>query len=626
MRYPAAGSGCPIPDPVSLRIRRSARRRTFLVGLSVALAGGCASSSDMGMAEPTGIGAAEREALRSLDALVSEGSFIRAGELADSLFSAWRSDPSRTSAANRALFVGAVALQTAGESEAAASRYEALIGRASGTLFEMAVGRLADIRVRNGQELAALQLLLEYPGSMSEESRRLMRQAAGSITLGELEELVASAAPGRAGGLLRAELARALALGGRDDSATVVAQRVLDAEAWPSDRELARQILAGDYREAASVRIGLLIPRSGRFAAAGELVEEGARIALQEYERTAGALPVEFLVVDDRSGDADLVDLVRRLEREGVAAIVGPMRSEAFAEAAVGRRDDRLLIVSPTATDVRDPAENAFTLWARDRRHTDVARDVAQFLSGDAGLTRLGVLYPFGPLGQSSYRSFDQAARQTGAAVVAASGYRPDTTTFQTPIDRLAAATPEAIFVDADAVPTVLQLTPQIPYYGIEGLIVAGSALWGAPEALRRLEGTIGNAWIVGAYVDRAAEASPWATFRDQYEREYRKSLRDNMLPALGYDAMRLILSAVARSGTPDAARVARAAAELEIAGATGLFRLDPGTSTVIRRTLIRALRDGTLQPVDVASLLRWRDVEAEEAARRAEAAEDEGG
>jgi ABC-type branched-subunit amino acid transport system substrate-binding protein len=255
-----------------------------------------------------------------------------------------------------------------------------------------------------------------------------------------------------------------------------------------------------------------------------------------------------------------------------------------------------------------------------------VARDVAQFLSGDAGLTRLGVLYPFGPLGQSSYRSFEQAARQMGAAVVAASGYRPDTTTFQGPIGRLAVATPEAIFVDADAVPTVLQLTPQISYYGIEGLIVAGSALWGAPEALRRLEGTIGNAWIVGAYVDRTAEASPWATFRDQYEREYRKSLRDNMLPALGYDAMRLILSALVRSGTADPARVALAAAELEVAGATGLFRLDPGTSTVVRRTLIRALRDGTLRPLDVASLLRWRDAEAEEAARRAEAAEDEGG
>ena len=152
MRHPAAGSGCPIPDPVSLRIRRNVRHRILLAGLSVVLAGGCASSSDRGMAEPTGIGTADREALRSLDALVSEGSFIRAGELADSLFSAWRSDPSRTSAANRALFVGAVALQTAGESEAAASRYEALIGRASGTLFEMAVGRLADIRVRNGQD------------------------------------------------------------------------------------------------------------------------------------------------------------------------------------------------------------------------------------------------------------------------------------------------------------------------------------------------------------------------------------------------------------------------------------------------------------------------------------------
>jgi branched-chain amino acid transport system substrate-binding protein len=602
------------------------RRPVVLAALSAILAGGCASSPDGGIAEPPAIGTAEREALRSLDALVSEGSFIRAGELADSLFSEWGADPSRTSEANRALFVGAVALQTAGESEAAAARYETLIGRASGTLFEMAVGRLAEIWVRNGQDLAALQLLLDHPGSMSEESRRVMRQAAGSITLGELEELVASAGPGRAGGLLRAELARALALGGRDDSASVVARRVLDAEAWPSDRDLARRILEGGYREAARVRIGLLIPRSGRFAAAGELVEEGARIALQEYEQSAGALPIELIVVDDGSGEAGVVDLVRLLERDGVIAFIGPMRSEAFTEAAAGRRDDRLLMVSPTATDVQDPAENAFTLWARDRRHTDVARDVAQFLSGDAGLTRLGVLYPFGPLGQGSYQSFEQAARQTGANVVAASGYRPDTTTFQDPIGRLAMATPDAIFVEADAVPTVLQLTPQIPYYGIEGSIVAGSALWGAPEALRRLEGTIGNAWIVGAYVDRTAEASPWATFRDHYERAYRKSLRDNMLPALGYDAMRLILSALVRSGTADPARVARAAAELEIAGATGLFRLDPGTSTVIRRTLIRALRDGELRPLDVASLLQWRDAEAEEAARRAEAAEEEDG
>lgn len=625
MRQAGAGSGFRLPDPVSLRTGRRLRHRILLAGLLLA-AGACASTPERDGAETAEVGAAERDALRSLDALVAEGSFIRAGELADSLFSAWRSDSRRASAANRALFVGAVALQTAGESEAAAGRYETLIGRASGTLFEMAVGRLADIRVRNGQELAALQLLLTYPSSLSEESRRLMRQAAGSITLGELEVLAASADAGRAGGLLRSELARALALAGRADSASAVARRVLDADAWPPDRELARRILAGDYREAARVRIGLLIPRTGRLAAAGELVEEGARIALQEYERSAGALPIEIVVADDRSGEADMVDLVRSLEREGVLALVGPMRSEAFAEAALGRRDDRLLLVSPTATDVRESAENAFTMWARERRHTDVARDMAQFLGGDAGLTRFGVLYPLGPLGLSSYRSFEQAARQTGGDVVAVSGYRPDTTTFEGPIGRLALATPQAIFVDADAIPTVLQLTPQIPYYGIEGAIIAGSALWGSPEALRRLEGTIGNAWIVGAFIDRTAEASPWATFRDQYEREYRKSLRDNMLPALGYDAMRLVLSALTRSGTADPARVARAARELEVAGATGLFRLDPGTSTVIRRTLIRALRDGELRPLDVASLLQWRDVEAEEAARRAAAEEEPDG
>ncbi len=308
------------------------------------------------------------------------------------------------------------------------------------------------------------------------------------------------------------------------------------------------------------------------------------------------------------------------LERQGVVAVIGPMRSETFSAAVRSRRDDRLLLVSPTATEIERPGDNAFTLWSRDRRHIDVARDLARFLGGDAGLRRLGVLYPMGPVGQSSYRSFEEAARESGAAVVAASAYRPDTTTFEDPIGRLTVGLPEAIFVDADALPTVLQLTPQIPYYGIEGSIIAGSALWGAPEALRRLEGTLGNAWIVGAYIDRSAEASPWTTFKDLYEAQYRKSLRDNMLPALGYDAMRVILASITRSGTADPARISRAARELEVAGATGLFRLDAATSTVVRTTLIRALRDGVLTPLDVASLLAWRDAEAEEAARRAEA------
>ena len=531
----------------------------MLALVSVAFGGACASAREGDVPEPAGVGAEERAALRSLDALVSEGQFIRAGELADSLFAVWGADPNRASAANRALFVGAVALQTAGELEAAAARYERLIGRSSGTFLELAVSRLAYIQIRSGRELDALQLLLAHPESLDEESRKLMRQAAESVTLGELEEITATAPPGPPSSLLLVELAKALALGGRDDSASAVARRVMEADAWPEDRELAREILAGDFRDAARIRIGLLIPRSGRFAAAGELVEEGARVALEEYQRSAGALPIE-LVVEDDSGGADPGDLIRALERQGVVAVVGPMRSEAFSQAANGRRDDRLLIVSPTATAVQDPADNAFTLWDRGRRHTDVARDLAQFLGGDAGFRRLGVLYPYGPLGQSAYRSFEEAASRVGAAVVAASGFRPDTTTFQDPIGRMVGAAPDAIFIDADALPTVLQLTPQIPYYGVEGSVVAGSAIWSAPEALRRLEGTLGNAWIVGAYVDRTAEASPWSTFRDRYESKYRKSLKDNMLPALGHDALRLILAAIARSGTADPARVARAA------------------------------------------------------------------
>ena len=592
--------------------------------LTATLSSACALSSSGGGGGDPGVSAEESAALRSLRALVADGSHLRAAEMADSLYAAWQFERGLSAAANQALWLGAVSFEGAGETDVAASRLEVLIVRASGSLQELGIQRLAHIRVRNGREMAALDVMLEHSGTLNDESLRLMRTAAGSVTLVELETLAARS-EGRVGALLGAELAKALALAGRGDSAAAVARSVLEEDAWSADRQLARQVLAGEYREAARLRVGLVIPRTGRFAAAGQLVEEGARVALLEYARAAGALPVDLVIRDDSSGVADVEALVRGLEKEAVVAIVGPMRSDAFAEAARSRRDSKLLLISPTATDVREPERNAFTLWERQRRHADVARDLARFLGGDAGLRRLAVLYPLGPLGQSSYRSFEEAAQEVGAQVVASSAYRPDTTTFRGPIDRIAAAAPQAIFVDADVGPTVLQLTPQIPYYGVEGRIIAGSALWGEPDVLRRLEGTLGNAWIVGTYVDRTAEASPWATFEDLYEMHYRKSLRDNMLPALGYDAMRVVLTAIARSGTGDAARVSRAARELEVAGATGLFRLDPGSSTVVRRTLIRALRDGALYLLDVASLLTWRDVEAEEAARRAEA-EKEGG
>lgn len=625
MRRLAAGSGYPRPDPVLLRMCRSMRWRWLPVALLTStLSSACALSSSGGGGSEPGLSAEESAALRSLRALVADGSHLRAAEMADSLYAAWQFERRLSAGANQALWLGAVSFEAAGETDVAASRLEVLIVRASGSLQELGIQRLAHIRVRSGREMAALELMLEHPGTLNEESLRLMRTAAGSVTLVQLETLAARSA-GRPGALLGAELAKALALAGRGDSAAAVARSVLEEDAWSADRQLARQVLAGEYREAARLRVGLVIPRTGRFAAAGQLVEEGARVALLEYARTAGALPVDLVIRDDSSGVADVGALVRGLEKEAVVAVVGPMRSDAFAAAARGRRDSKLLLISPTATDIQEPEKNAFTLWERQRRHGDVARDLARFLGGDAGLRRLAVLYPLGPLGQSSYRSFAEAAQEVGAQIVASSAYRPDTTTFRGPIDRIAAAAPEAIFVDAEAGPTVLQLTPQIPYYGVEGTIIAGSALWGEPDVLRRLEGTLGNAWIVGTYVDRTAEASPWATFEDLYEMHYRKSLRGNMLPALGYDAMRVVLTAIARSGTGDPARVSRAARELEIAGATGLFRLDPGSSTVARRTLIRALRDGALYLLDVASLLTWRDVEAEEAARRAKA-EKEGG
>jgi hypothetical protein len=83
--------------------------------------------------------------------------------------------------------------------------------------------------------------------------------------------------------------------------------------------------------------------------------------------------------------------------------------------------------------------------------------------------------------------------------------------------------------------------------------------------------------------------------------------LRDNILPALAYDAVGLVLSALDEARLPiPAALSAFLGREPELAGVTGRLRPDAPTSTVGRRTQIRMLYDGQLVRPDRNRLLTW--------------------
>jgi branched-chain amino acid transport system substrate-binding protein len=598
---------------------------------------GLAGCTTMGGAAPDRAGdavtSAELDAalteLREAEELYDAGRYADAAARADSLYESSRRSRRLAPVAERALWLEGRALDADGRLSAAAAAYEELLERlAQGGIYEQAVLRLAAIRQRTGDPAGALELLLDHAEAVGENEFETMRDAVVELDRSELMRLARRfPASGPAASVVHAELARVLVLSDRVDSAHRVARRVLSAGPEEPERRIASVIL--DARDGVAVgplQIGAVLPLSGRFAGVGELLREGIELALDGLR--GDDLPVEVIYRDDGSDPELAVELVSELERAGTLAVIGPLRSESLAGAGRVRRNERLLIISPTATEVLETARNTYTLWDAERRQVDAARRSSAWLAGEVGLRRGAILYPLGTTGRAAAEAFRRGLEESGGSLVAAASYDPSNTTFEEPVATLAEARPDFVYVAGTSVPTVLTLAPQLFYYGLTRSVIAGGPTWSEPSVVRRLDRTAGDYRIISLYVDRTSPGTPWQAFRNTYEGRYRKSL-DNMLPALAYDATNLVLNALREVRLPlpgaVAAYVARSG---EVNGVTGRLVPDAASSTVERRPLVRMLLNRELVNPDRGRVLTWLEsarvradslerAEAEEVGRR---------
>jgi ABC-type branched-subunit amino acid transport system substrate-binding protein len=531
-----------------------------------------------------------------------------AATLADSLYFTVRDRPDLAEVAAGALSAEAGALEAAGEPREAARRLEELL-----ELYPRRAGdaprRLARLRHSLGEDPAVARVLLRHPGAVDDSARTLLRSAARSMSVAELEGVVDPRDPGEGevAGMLLAELAVARARAGSPDAGREAARAALRTGAPAPERERARRVLDGGIgpREG-PVRVGLLLPASGRFASVGDRLREGIELAVERHLPPGGP-GVELLEVDAARDGADPAAQLAELEERGVVAVVGPVRSAGLERLARAARAPGPAVLSPTATRELALSGFLFTLWQRQRRGLDAAAAVGRWTGEVIREGPVGAVYPDGEEGRSLLLAFRRGLAGSSAWIAAASPYRGDATTFRGPISSVSAFGPRAVFAPGGSTESVLQMAPQLSYYGVRAAVVAGGPEWSDPATLRRLEPSFSQFRVVAAFADRSDPESGWSRFKATYEKKYRKSLFGNMLPALGHDAMLLVLRALrdVRPARPRA--VARRIGVLEgVEGATGTLTPDPGTGTVHRRVLVRALEERSLAPVSGERVRQW--------------------
>jgi len=116
-------------------------------------------------------------------------------------------------------------------------------------------------------------------------------------------------------------------------------------------------------RAAESIKIGLLLPKSGPYAVQGETGKNGAQIAVDDFGGHVLDRPIEIVWLDESSPQSTQQNMRKLIEEEKVVAIQGGVSSgDVLAIMPVAEQAKMLLMASgPNATEITGKNCNKYT-------------------------------------------------------------------------------------------------------------------------------------------------------------------------------------------------------------------------------------------------------------------------
>jgi branched-chain amino acid transport system substrate-binding protein len=197
----------------------------------------------------------------------------------------------------------------------------------------------------------------------------------------------------------------------------------------------------------AKLKVGLMLPATGTFAALGTAIENGFRLYVDEQGGKLSGREIEFVRVDDESDPSKATDNVNKLiKRDNVDVIVGTVHSGvALAMARAVRESGTPLIVPNAGADaITGPlcaaniVRSSFSNW-----QPGFASGV---MAAQKGYKRAVTIYWNYAAGQESAKGFTEAFEKGGGKVIKELTLPFPNVEFQALLTEIAAQKPDVVF------------------------------------------------------------------------------------------------------------------------------------------------------------------------------------
>jgi branched-chain amino acid transport system substrate-binding protein len=196
------------------------------------------------------------------------------------------------------------------------------------------------------------------------------------------------------------------------------------------------------------VKVGLMLPYTGTFAALGNAITNGFKLAVAEQGGKLGGREIEYFTVDDESDPAKAPENANKLiKRDKVDVIVGTVHSGVAMALAKAARDNNSLLIIPNAgaDEITGPlcAPNIFrTSFSNSQPGYAMGKVAAE--RGHKTAVTLTWNYA---AGSQSTGGFKEAFEKGGGKVVKEMTLPFPNVEFQAFLTEIAALKPDAVYV-----------------------------------------------------------------------------------------------------------------------------------------------------------------------------------
>ena len=286
------------------------------------------------------------------------------------------------------------------------------------------------------------------------------------------------------------------------------------------------------------LKVGLMLPATGTFAALGTAIDNGFRLYVAEQGGKIAGREIEFVRVDDESDPSKATDNVNKLiKRDNVDVIIGSVHSGVAMAMAKAAKDSGTLLIVPNAgaDAVTGPMcapnifRSSFSNWQPGYAMGEVM--------AKKGLKKVVTITWKYAAGDESVRGFKEAFEKGGGSVVKELNLPFPNVEFQALLTEIAAAKPDAVytfFAGGGAVKFVKDyaaagLKKSIPLYG------AGFLTDGTLDA----QGADAEGVMTTLHYADALDLARDNAFRLAYAKTYK--LQPDVYAVQGYDAAQML-------------------------------------------------------------------------------------